>query len=86
MRKFGSPDQWRQIIEDQQQSGLTIMWLYCTGTDLPNESPIPNIVLYDYQNNRSGRCAVDYLVDYSGYLQVDGYQGYAQTQATLAGC
>jgi transposase len=62
------------------------MWLYCTGTDLPNENPIPNIVLYDYQNTRSGRCAVDYLGDYSGYLQVDGYQGYEQTQATLAGC
>ena len=24
MRIFRSPDQWRQIIEDQQQSGLTI--------------------------------------------------------------
>ena len=62
------------------------MWLYCTGTDSPNEHPIPNIVLYDYQNNRSGRCAVGYLGDYSGYLQVDGYQGYEQTKATLAGC
>lgn len=24
MKKFRSPDQWRQILEDQQQSGLTI--------------------------------------------------------------
>ena len=24
MRKFRSPDQWRQILKDQQQSGLTI--------------------------------------------------------------
>ncbi|WP_407676419.1 IS66 family insertion sequence element accessory protein TnpA [Planctobacterium marinum] len=24
MRKFRSPDQWRQILEDQQRSGLTI--------------------------------------------------------------
>jgi len=62
------------------------MWLYCTGTDSPSDNPIPNIVLYDYHNNRSGRCAVDYLGDYAGYLQVDGYQGYEQTQATLAGC
>lgn len=62
------------------------MWLYCTGTDSPGDSPIPNIVLYNYHNNRSGRCAVDYLGDYSGYLQVDGYQGYEQTQATLVGC
>jgi transposase len=62
------------------------MWLYCTGTDSPNENPVPNIVLYDDRNNRSGRCAVEYLGDYSGYLQVDGYQGYEQTKATLAGC
>lgn len=73
-----------QVINDDKST--CYMWLYCTGTDAPNESPIPNIVLYDYQNNRSGRCATAYLGDYSGYLQVDGYQGYAQTQATLAGC
>tara|TARA_R100000687_G_scaffold83711_1_gene89976 strand:- start:125 stop:322 length:198 start_codon:yes stop_codon:yes gene_type:complete len=26
------------------------------------------------------------LKGYSGYLQVDGYQGYEQTQATIIGC
>jgi len=29
---------------------------------------------------------VDYLQGYSGYLQVDGYVGYEQSQATLVGC
>ena len=63
------------------------MWLYCTGTDSPNtESTIPNIVLYDYHNSRAASCVVDYLDGYSGYLQVDGYQAYEQTQATLVGC
>jgi transposase len=69
------------------------MWLYCCGTDSPNDnlpdvegSPIPNIVLYDYQASRSGQCAADFLDGYSGYLQVDGYQGYAKTQATLVAC
>ncbi|WP_297822441.1 IS66 family transposase [uncultured Paraglaciecola sp.] len=62
------------------------MWLYCSGTDSPNDSSTPNIVLYDYQNSRRGQCAVDFLAGYSGYLQVDGYQGYAQTQATLVAC
>lgn len=63
------------------------MWLYCTGTDspMPTSSP-PNIVLYDYHDSRAGRCVVDYLDGYSGYLQVDGYQAYHQTQATLVGC
>jgi len=66
------------------------MWLYATGADSPQAtitgSAIPNIVLYDYHNSRAGRCAVDFLGDYHGYLQVDGYQGYEQTQATLVGC
>lgn len=63
------------------------MWLYCTGTDSPAPlNTIPNIVLFDYHNSRAGACAVDYLSGYDGYLQVDGYQAYAQTQATLVGC
>jgi transposase len=64
------------------------MWLYCTGADAPGDHPDapPNIVLYDYQASRSGQCAVDYLTGYQGYLQVDGYAGYQQTQATLVGC
>jgi transposase len=76
------------------------MWLYCTGTDSPvaiNKAKnqlktkeelgsIPSIVLYDYHNSRAASCVVNYLDGYSGYLQVDGYQAYAQTQATLVGC
>ena len=69
------------------------MWVYCTGTDSPplinketNSTTIRNIVLYDYHNSRAASCVVDYLDGYSGYLQVDGYQAYEQTQATLTGC
>jgi len=67
------------------------MWVYCTGSDSPpdknaDKDPPPNIVLYDYQNSRAGRCARDYLGEYHGYLQVDGYAGYQQTEATLVGC
>ena len=75
------------IHEDKSQC---YMWVYCTGTDSPSvqtvtDSP-PNIVLYDYRNSRSGQCPKDYLQGFSGYLQVDGYAGYEQTDATLAGC
>lgn len=64
------------------------MWLYCTGTDSPenNYSEIPNIVLYDFYESRASQCAITFLQGHSGYLQVDGYQGYESTQATLAGC
>ena len=66
------------------------MWLYCTGTDSPTNpdqsTSIPNIVLYDYHTSRASTCAIEFLQGYSGYLQVDGYQGYASTKATLVGC
>jgi transposase len=63
------------------------MWVYCTGKDAPSKhNLIPNIVLYDYQPTRSGQCAIDFLQGYDGYLNVDGYQAYESTQATLAGC
>jgi len=63
------------------------MWVYCTGADAPVVNhPIPNIVLFDYQPSRAGRCPVDFLRGHSGYLHVDGYQAYEQTEATLVGC
>ncbi|MBE0436477.1 MAG: IS66 family transposase, partial [Methylomicrobium sp.] len=63
------------------------MWVYCTGKETPDKhNLIPNIVLYDYQPTRSGQCAVDFLQGFKGYLNVDGYQAYESTQATLAGC
>lgn len=60
------------------------MWLYCCGDDSLKGNT--NIVLYDYHNSRAGQCAVDFLEGFSGYLQVDGYQAYAQTDATLVAC
>jgi len=71
------------IKEDKKKC---YMWVYCTGTDSPNESGLPNIVLYDYQNSRAGSCPVNYLGDFNGFLQVDGYAGYHQVDATLVGC
>ncbi len=62
------------------------MWVYCSGTDLPAENDIKNIVLYDYQASRAGICAVDYLNGFDGYLQADGYKGYEQVDAELIGC
>ncbi len=73
-----------------EDKATSYMWLYATGADSPEgklvNADIPNIVLFDYHNSRSGQCAVDFLGAYSGYLQVDGYAGYHKTQATLAGC
>jgi len=71
------------------------MWVYSCGADSPagnlQGDSAPNIVLYDYQPSRAGKCAVDFLQDadtnhYTGYLQVDGYAGYHQSHATLVVC
>jgi transposase len=59
------------------------MWVYGCGVE---SSAGPKLVLFDYQDGRSGQHAVQFLDGYNGYLQVDGYAGYEQTSATLAGC
>jgi transposase len=59
------------------------MWVYGCGMEGSNG---PKLVLFDYQDGRSGQHAAQFLEDYNGYLQVDGYAGYEQTSATLAGC
>jgi transposase len=75
-----------KVIESEKSK--CYMWLYCTGTDSPesNHTDIPNIVLYDFHESRASQCAIDFLDGYSGYLQVDGYQAYASTDAILSGC
>jgi len=73
------------IREDKSQC---YMWVYCSGIDSLGEkqTDIKNIVLYDYQNSRAGSCVVNYLKDFNGYLQADGYSAYEQVDATLIGC
>jgi transposase len=73
-----------QVIQEDKHR--CYMWVYCTGSDSPNQSGLPNIVLYDYQSSRSGQCTREYLYGYKGYLQVDGYAAYKQTDAILVGC
>ena len=72
------------IHEDKQKS---YMWVYCTGTDSPKtQSTHKNIVLYDFHASRAASCPNGFLGNYQGYLQVDGYSAYEQTQAQLVGC
>lgn len=60
------------------------MWVYRTSGDTPKP-----IVLYDYQEGRSGRFAKQYLSGFTGYLHSDGWNGYQQLEEqgiTLCGC
>lgn len=70
-----------------QESSQSYMWLYGTGRDVRNaEDTTPHLVLYDYQDSRSGQCPAAFLAGYTVYLQVDGSAGYHSTEATLVGC
>jgi transposase len=82
-----------KVIKDDNIKSY--MWVYSCGADSPagnlQGDSTPNIVLYDYQPTRAGKCAVDFLQGadtkhYTGYLQVDGYAGYHQSHATLVVC
>ena len=57
------------------------LWLYRTGR------VGPHIILYDYQETRAGENPKNFLNDFKGYLQVDGYAGYHKVEnVTLVGC
>jgi transposase len=82
-----------KVIKDDNIKSY--MWVYSCGADSPagnlQGDSTPNIVLYDYQPTRAGKCAVDFLQNadakhYTRYLQVDGYAGYHQSHATLVVC
>ena len=61
-----------QVLKEPGRSPETksYMWLYRTGRDGPP------IILYDYQETRSGEHPRKFLSGFSGYLHVDGYSGY----------
>ena len=46
------------------------LWVY--------HDPIRKIVLFDYRENRTAAGPSDFLKDFRGTLQVDGYEGYAE--------
>ncbi len=79
-----SDDTRLKVIETEKTQ--CTMWVYGCGGDSPSPVTPYNIALYDYQDGRAGHYVTKFLQGYSGLMQVDGYQAYHQTQATLAGC
>jgi transposase len=66
----------------------SVTWgVYCSGTDAPNDSGIPNVVLYDDNDGRrTDQVLRDYLAGYNGYIHADGYASYNNLDATVSGC
>jgi transposase len=58
----------------QDSKAKKYMWLYKTG------EPKDPVILYDYQKTRSGSCPREFLKEFSGILQTDGYAGYNQVE------
>lgn len=65
-----------KVLDDKgkESKKQKYMWLY--------KSPDPDgpIIIYDYQRTRSGSCPKEFLGDFSGYLQTDGYAGYNKVE------
>lgn len=83
----------KQVVVQADETPLEekrcYMSLYCLGADSFDEalSNVKNIVLYDFQNSRARTCPVAFLVDYSSYLQTNGYYAYdGLHQVTNVGC
>ena len=62
-----------QVLKEPGKSAASksYMWLYRTSSCAAHP-----IVLYEYQPNRKGANAEEFLKGFSGWLHADGYQGY----------
>jgi len=60
---------------DRENTTLSFMWVMRGG---PPERPV---ILFRYHPSRSGSIPLQYLGDYKGFLQTDGYDGYAEIGA-----
>ncbi|MGI6226322.1 MAG: IS66 family transposase [Peptococcales bacterium] len=72
-----------QVLSEPGKSptSKSYMWLYATGTFGPQ------IFLYDYQPSRAKKHPKNFLQDFNGFLQTDGYPGYNDVEnVTLVGC
>jgi len=72
-----------QVLHEAGRAAQTTsyLWLYRNGRDGPS------IVLYDYQETRAREHPRAFLLGFSGYLHVDGYQAYEKLPGiTLVGC
>jgi len=61
-----------QVLKEEGKlaTSKSYMWVYRTG------SPFKEVIVYEYQPNRNGENVTNFLADFIGYLQTDGYAGY----------
>jgi transposase len=61
-----------QVLQEEGRDPTTksYMWLFRGGS---GQRPV---IIYQYHETRSGQVAKEFLKDYKGYVQTDGYLGY----------
>ncbi len=72
-----------QVLDEKNKSAKSksYMWLYASAT---HSRPM---FLYDYQPSRSHKHPQNFLKDFKGFLQTDGYPAYEKVEdVTLVGC
>lgn len=68
--------------EGRSASAQSRMWVYST-----SKRSLKQVRCFDYQETRSGDCAVQFLENFQGVLISDGYSGYNKLKnVTRAGC
>lgn len=62
-----------QVLHEpaRRAESQSFMWLFRSGED-----GLPTIHLYGYSPTRSRDHASEFLTDFQGYLETDGYQSY----------
>lgn len=69
-----------QVLHEKGRAAesTSYMWLYLSGSD-----GLPPIVLYEYQEGRSGDFPKAFLDGFSGIVQCDGYSGYNKVEDVI---
>ena len=73
-----------QVLKEPGKAAQTdsFMWLYRSGKTEKNP-----VILYEYRDNRRQENPAEFLKEFQGYLQTDGYAGYNGVQDVIhVGC
>lgn len=72
-----------QVLHEKGRTAesTSYMWIYLTGSD-----GLAPIILYDYEAGRKGEFAKNFLEDFSGMIQCDGYSGYNKVEDVILVC
>lgn len=71
-----------EVIHDGRPAGSkSYMWVHLTG----ELSPVPKIILYEYQKTRHSSHPKEYYKDFTGVLMTDGLEQYHKLERDLEG-